>query len=201
MIMPRTRLLPRAEKVRDAKLFIIAVEGEHTERQYFSLFGNSRVHVKVLPAGKDGLSAPTHVLQRLTAFEEGYGLNVDDERWLVCDFDRWGLAHVKSVTKIALDRHYQLALSNPCFELWLRLHFADVDMADTNCQALKSRLQDELGGYNWTNLDLSKFDAANMLIAIARSRALDKDINRRWPDFPGTHVYKLVEKLIQSIST
>lgn len=56
------------EHVRDCRLIIIAAEGRHTEKQYFSLFHNPRVQVKVLSTEDDGCSAPNHVLARLDVF-------------------------------------------------------------------------------------------------------------------------------------
>ena len=56
---PFDRKIP---SLRDARLIIIAAEGQETEKQYFKseLFQSSKVHVIVLPP-KDGRSAPKHV--------------------------------------------------------------------------------------------------------------------------------------------
>ena len=88
MRIKRRGLLPREEYVRDARLFIVATEGEKTEEQYLSVFENSRVHVRVLSTGPDGKSAAKHVLERMTDFEDDYDLGPDDERWLMFDIDR-----------------------------------------------------------------------------------------------------------------
>ena len=52
----------------DARLFIIATEGKKTEKQYFSMFGNKRCQVKVIP-NEDNKSAPAHILKQLKNFE------------------------------------------------------------------------------------------------------------------------------------
>lgn len=194
---PRMSLLPRPDYVNDAKLFIIAVEGQKTEKQYFSLFESKRIRVEVLPAGPEGHSAPQHVLERLVKFEAQFDLGEEDERWLIWDVDRNRVEALENYTQIARESGYRLGISNPCFELWLRLHFAEVDPSDTDCQRLKARLKQELGSYNWSNLDLSLYTAENVTRAIARAKTLEGERDTRWPSFPGTHVYKVVEKLLR----
>ncbi len=139
MSIHRTGLIPRPQFVRDARIFVIAVEGEKTEEQYFSLFGSSRVHVEVLSAGSGSLSAPKHVLERLVRFEQQYDLGPEDERWFVADVDRQRGQFLAQVTQIARDSGYHLAISNPCFELWLLLHFREADPADTECRSVIER--------------------------------------------------------------
>ena len=194
--MPRTKLIPRREYVRDARLFVIAVEGEKTEAQYFSLFRSNRIHIEILPTGPDGLSAPKLVLERLARFEERFDLDSDDERWLVCDVDGQRGQFLDEVTRDAQGSRYQLAFSNPCFELWLLLHFADPLMQEVDCSVVEARLRQKLGSYNKSRLDLNLYGATNIQSAIDRSKALESPDQRlRWPACPGTHVYRLVEKI------
>lgn len=147
MSIRRTGLVPRPQFVRDARIFVIAVEGEKTEAQYFSLFESTRIHVEVLPTGPEGRSAPKHVLERLVKFEEQFDLDKEDEKWLVVDVDRQRGQFLEEVTQVAQESGYGLAVSNPCFELWLLLHFQDVDLADTDCGAVIERLRPHVGGY------------------------------------------------------
>jgi len=195
--LPRSGLLPRTEHVRDARLFVIATEGRYTEKQYLEgLFGSPRLKVKALDAGEAGLSSPEQTLDRLSLFNEQYALTQDDERWLMIDVDRWPLNNLREACHDAKQRGFQIAVSNPCFELWLRLHFVDADPADTNCRKLKKRLKVELGSYNWSNLDLSHYTLERIQAAIQRARALSQNSAQPWPDSPGTHVYQIVERLL-----
>ena len=68
MPIKRTKLINRAVNVRDARLYVVATEGEETEAQYLELFGSSRVRVVTLATRGDGCSAPRHVLDRLSLF-------------------------------------------------------------------------------------------------------------------------------------
>jgi hypothetical protein len=61
--------------LRDTRLIVIATEGEQTERQYFAMFQNSRVQVRVMPS-EGGLSSPEHVLSRLDAYSDEFRLEL-----------------------------------------------------------------------------------------------------------------------------
>ena len=101
---------------RDARLFIIATEGRKTEKQYFSMFGNKRCQVRVIP-NEDNKSAPAHILKQLKNFKKEFQLNADDELWLMVDVDRWGDKNLASVSAQAGHNKFQPAVSNPCFEV------------------------------------------------------------------------------------
>ena len=200
MRIRRTGLVPRPQFVRDARIFVIAVEGEKTEAQYFSLFENTRVRVEVLPAGPEGLSAPRQVLERLVAFEERFDLDADDERWLVLDVDRQRGQFLDEVTQVARESGYGLAVSNPCFELWLLLHFQDAGPSDTDCAAVTERLRPHVGGHNKARLRLGAYTPDRTHEAVARARSLEGERDVRWPSCPGTHVFKVVERLLRLLT-
>jgi len=197
MSICRKTLVPRQQYVRDSSLYIVAVEGEKTEEQYLNIFQSSRVRIKVLSADTDGRSAAKHVLERMAAFEtELEDPGPDDERWLMFDVDRQRPQFIEEVTQIGLESGYQLAVSNPCFELWLLLHLREHDPADLECAAVVSRLRSHLGSYSKTKFDSSPYDRDAIVKAIEAAKLLDRQENVRWPSYPGTHVYKLVEKLL-----
>ena len=197
MKIHRTGLVPRPQFVRDARIFVIAVEGEKTEAQYFSLFQGSRVHVEVLSAGPDGLSAPRQVLERLVKFEEQFDLGKDDERWLIIDVDRQRPQFLGEATQVAQESGYGLAISNPCFELWLLMHFQEADVVDTDCNAVIERLRPHTGGHNKARMRLDPYTLGGVRAAITRAKALEGERATLWPAFPGTHVFRVVERLLQ----
>ena len=200
MSIRRTGLVPRPQFVRDARIFVIAVEGEKTEAQYFSLFKSTRVHVEVLPAGPDGLSAPKQVLARLVAFEERFDLDQDDERWMAIDVDKQRGQFLDEVTQAARESGYNLAISNPCFELWLLLHFQDAELPYADCAAVIERLRPHVGGYNKSKIRLDPYTFDRVREAAARARALEGERDTRWPNPPGTHVFKVVERLLRLLT-
>lgn len=72
-------------------------------------------------------SSPEHVLKQLNDYKKEYELESDDELWLVIDKDRWPDAMLSHVaTECTQDIYMHVAISNPCLELWLLLHFIDV---------------------------------------------------------------------------
>ena len=178
---------------RDARLFIIATEGRKTEKQYFSMFGNKRCQVHVI-TNENNKSAPAYILQQLKEFKKEFQLKADDELWLMVDVDRWGNKHLASVSAQAEHNKFQLAVSNPCFEVWLYLHHNDLNHQSIEAGEMKQKLRDLLGGYNSSKLEPAKF-AEHIDDAIDRAKALDSNQDERWPSRTGTHVYKVVEKV------
>ncbi len=208
MKISRTKLLPRTTNVRDSWLCVIATEGQETEKRYFAMFQNSRVEVYILPTLEDNKSSPNYVLDRLELEKEKYDFGPQDQLWLMIDVDRWHTQNkLADVCREAKRRGIGLAVSNPCFELWLWLHYADADaMFDDsmfNNDALtgkakyptpKDRLRKLLGSYNESNLDVDKFKPL-VNDAVRRAEQLDTDVKALWPAHPGTHVYKVVASL------
>lgn len=207
----------RREAFRDARLIVIASEGKDTERIYFNALAkeyvNPRVHVHILERSESeqNNSSPEHVLKQLNDYKEQYSLEADDELWLVVDKDRWTEAMLSHVaTECAQDDYMHMALSNPCFELWLLLHLVDVSSLTLEEQKqwmdnrrktknadpyLKVRLRQEMGTYHESAYDV-KMLIAHVEDAIERARALDKNTTDRWPQSLGTRVYLLAESVM-----
>lgn len=201
--LDRTGLVSRPLPFRDAKLYVIATEGQNTEKDYFSIFQTHRLHIEVLSTGAEdprssqaGQSDPQHVLRRLEEVKAAYDLTRDDELWLMVDVDRWKTWVLSEVCREARQQGFGLAISNPCFELWLVLHFQDADTNDTDGRALKLKLH-KLGGSNQKyKLKLNAFNRSRIEDAIRRAEALDIHVDDYYPGFPSTHVYKVVKSLI-----
>ena len=207
----------RLEAFRDARLIVIASEGKDTERIYFKAlakeYTNPRVHVHILERSEaeQNNSSPEHVLKQLNDYKEQYALEADDELWLVIDKDRWTEAMLSRVaTECAQDEYMHMALSNPCFELWLLLHIEDAASLPPEEQKqwmenrrksknaapyLKVRLRKNMGSYHESSYDALAL-IAHVEDAIERARALDKNPNDRWPQTLGTRVYLLAESVM-----
>jgi hypothetical protein len=196
----RTKLLEREHDRRDTKLFIVATEGKETEKQYFGMFKSTRIKVEILATTEDGKSSPEYVLERLDKCKKQYDLNEDDMLWLVSDVDRWGDKKLSDVCSQARQRGYNLAISNPCFEVWLTLHFEDINTEDRTCDNFKARLRTILGSYNGSNLNISAYKP-NTKDAVNRAKNLHPSSQQDWPPTLGTHVYRLVEILLKSLGS
>ncbi|WP_316682556.1 RloB family protein [Ralstonia flaminis] len=181
---------------------MVACDDRYAPSQYFSFFEIERVKVFVVPT-EDGTSSAPHVLDRLLRFD----LDSDDERWMLLDTDHCIKgSHLGSYTE-ALQRARQagvkVALSNPCFELWLLLHH--VEPQDVAMLKQASKVEEELkrvlGGYNKTMLKKENFPIETVPVACERARELDTDGNGG--DVPltvTTRVYKLLEALASAVS-
>jgi hypothetical protein len=191
---PLDRTIPH---LRDTRLVVIATEGAVTEREYFALFQrmSTRVQLKVLHT-EAGLSAPKHVMARLRTFRREYQLGPGDALCLVIDKDRWPDAQLTDVSQGAIKAGALLAVSNPCFELWLYLHFADPPPAagSMTSQRLKSTLgavaaQNAAAGSGAPRYEDHVDDA------VRRAVALDARPADRWPNQLGTRVYRVIEAI------
>ena len=207
----------RREAFRDARLIVIASEGKATERIYFKAlakeYTNPRVHVHILERSEaeQNNSSPDHVLKQLNDYKSQYELEADDELWLVVDKDRWTEAMLSCVaTECSQEVAMHMALSNPCFELWLLLHIEDSALLTPEEQKqwienrrkskngdpyLKVRLRQKMGSYHESSYDALAL-IAHVEDAIERARALDKNPNDRWPQTLGTRVYLLAESVM-----
>jgi hypothetical protein len=115
----------KQEPWRDATLIFIICEGRQREPDYFGFFHqlDSRLKLVIIPP-KDNKSAPNHLLENAREAVEKF--NPDKGSYflfIVMDTDRWGKRQIQEVWEdCAKKQEWNLALSNPCFEVWLYFH-------------------------------------------------------------------------------
>lgn len=165
------------EGLRDDRLFIVGCDDTYAPEQYFGFFKIPRIQVKVIPT-TDGTSVAQQVLDRLIAFDH----EPDDEIWMLLDTDHCTRGtHLKSflpAIKEAQRKGVKVALSKPCFEIWLLLHHADEANIDSHtvCAGVEEALRAQLGGYNKTNLKAEHFPMASLAAACARAQRRDASV-------------------------
>ena len=171
--MPRrNRDYKRTGFFRDTRLFVIATEGFKREPKYFATLasGSTQVRVKTLPPDEDSQrSAPLDVLRRARDYTDEIDLAQDDQMWLVMDVDRWLPRTLHKVAKYCQRRGWGLAISNPCFELWLYLHIEPLpnDVVYTSKEMKRALDGIVKGGY--------KVEAFTRLIEMAIHNAKQTD--------------------------
>jgi len=195
----KPRPLDRRIAFRDAMLIIIATEGQKTEKQYFDIFRNQKIQVKIIET-RNGRSSPVDVLKRLDVYQKEYDIAKEDQLWLMTDTDRWGNKILSSIVQEAKQKGYKLAISNPCFECWLLLHFEDITENNITCGKIKKRLQKIMGSYDSSNLRTDQFTMSRIENAACRAEKMDKDRREPWPHKVGTHVYKVVKSIMKYIN-
>lgn len=202
-------------KREEFRLFVIATEGKETEKVYFEKLRaeeviGKRVYCEILPT-IDGKSSPEWVLLRLDEFKKYFRLRKGDALYLLCDRDRWG-DMLSDVAAKCVQKKYNLIVSNPCFELWLYLHFTDVSEETDEEKALifenkknpagtrtylELKLIEINGTYNKSNPDLTTI-LPRRLVAIENAKKLTPQETERWPLGLGTYIYKLLNDLLNA---
>lgn len=195
-------------------LISIASEGK-TEEQYFDGIhdmNNSEI-IKIERLEKisesDTKSHPIHVIDLLNERKEywvEHGIE-PNELWMVIDRDKQNVSEeqLDNIIEKCEKEGYNLALSNPTFELWLLLHLKNINeysydillennKVNKNRRFIDKELSIILGGYNKKNLKFKNFEAG-IQDAIKRAKAIEIN-NNELKHKLGTSVCLLVEKLI-----
>lgn len=206
------------------KLFILSYEGTVTEKKYFQDFraskyfnNNGLIEIVPLKRPKDKGSDPFSVKKLLKEAKKEYGFKFTDEFWLIVDRDDWESIHKLSFDDLVIEckneTNFHLAMSNPCFEIWLVLHLKNLSEFSEAEQALifenakignKNHIDILVGQLQGGDRGYNKRPNPNIYLpltktAIERAKSID-NLEEDYPKSIGTHLYKLVEKLIENES-
>jgi hypothetical protein len=193
---------------RDDRVFVIATEDTDAPKAYFEQLGDfERVRVVSLPTDRDsGLSSPSHVVERLKAYQNAVEQDIQDgdEFWVLIDTDhRFEGTHLSGTLEaLRMARHsrFGVAISNPCFEIWLLLHHEKVNphAAWDGCKSVEERLRTILGSYRKAGIQPGQFPRRMLDTAIQNARELEESTGAAregWPKPVGTQIHKLFERL------
>jgi len=185
--------------VRDASLVIIACEDTHAVKQYFARFRTRKVQFVVLPT-QDGHSSPQDVLARLDRFKDEVATEEGDLFWVCIDTDHWAQAnHIQNLRQVLQQCHqknYAVAINNPCFELWLLLHFRDhAGVDEVPCSEVARALRRAAGSYQKGKCAQLPIEPPQVHRAVSRAKKMDTNPNDVLPSHPMTRVYRLIEVL------
>jgi hypothetical protein len=189
-------------KHRDAKLFIIATEDTNAPRQYFSIFRklSSRLDIVVCET-TDGLSSPRHVIERLIEYKRQADLQDDDQLWALLDTDHWitqnHIAGLSAAHAYAKMNGIRVAMSNPCFDLWLMLHHLDLPSQHnlTDANEVLEHMREQGIAFNKQNLNLADYTPAAIQAAMDRAKRIPGTELTGWPQSTGTQVHYLMTEL------
>jgi len=162
---------------RDDTKVIIACDDTYAPKQYFNFLKLLRVEVVVVPT-TDGTSHASHVLSRLLETD----CNEEDERWLLLDTDHCinGTHFNKFNDALCEARRngIKIALSRPCFELWLLLHFVKEDSVGAlrNANEVEAALRKSAGEYNKTKLNKAHYPPESIEKAYLRASDLHTQV-------------------------
>lgn len=181
---------------------LVVTEGEVTEPQYLNGFAawlkNPRVEVQVI----GGVGVPRTIVEvaksrkkqaeRSARREKDDNLKYD-EVWCVFDVDEH--PNISDAKQMARDNEIRLAISNPCFELWLWIHFED-QPGMQHRHAMQRLLSTKISGYD-KHVDFERDFIAGYDAAVFRAKRLeegaeaDNDEGRN----PTTGLWRLTESI------
>lgn len=161
---------------------MVFTEGKNSEPDYVN-------GLKRLPriSGKIALKLeihPEHVVpMKLVGLAVDY---VDDPEidgcWCIFDVESpQPHPNLKEALALAEEHGVKVAVSNPCFETWLVLHFEDCTRSYSTAQAEK--LSKRLDGRPGKSIDADKY-LPHREVAAERARKLDERHNRDGKTFP-----------------
>lgn len=212
------KIFTRKSSYRDSRLFVIATEGQNTEPLYFySLinlyeFQSPRIHIEVIPS-QNGETSPHAVLKNLDEFKREYKLRENDELWMIIDRDiqSWTIANLTDCKTKCRQKNYNLCISNPNFEIWILLHFCDIQELESNeinkisrnertgsrCY-LETKIVEKVGSYNKSNPD---FDSIHTFIAdaISNNLKLTENNTKNILDDIGSDINLLITRIKNAI--
>ncbi len=193
--------------------FLIVVEGEGTEIEYFEGLRDQVLRRKIFeievhhPPVTDpvGLvhAAIDSKAARVNASKEGMAV-IFDQVWVLVDRERQHCERREQIPRarrLAEANGIFVAVSNPCFELWLMLHYRDRPGPFRDGEHCRKMLKkDHIRGYKKTELPLAELlerEALRKAMKHAQQceehhRACDGDGN------PSSEVYKLLRALNDS---
>lgn len=198
----RDRRPARGAPIRSVKRrLLIVCEGKVTEPEYLRGFERSARNNTVQIHIADRHGVPLTLVQQADklkreaeseAKREADGFLAYDEVW--CTFDIDEHPKLNDARQLAFARGIELAISNPCFELWLWLHFRDSPGA-RHRHDLQRMLREHLPGYD-KHLDFQQVSAG---VADAARRALrlqeDADAEGEPGRNPTTGVFRLTDSI------
>lgn len=182
--MPRSRRQPFREP--RTRILVLCC-GKRTEPEYFSGLvkhvRSTSVSVKI----KTGTSDPAGLVAQAKTFLDTGDF---DQLWCVVDVDHFDID--LAVASVRDEPRIRLAISNPCFELWLLLHFQDHSAHLPKCAKAAKLLSRHVPGYE-KSVVFRTYEPG-LSESVERARKLNS-ADGGHPN-PSTDVWRLVELIM-----
>jgi hypothetical protein len=178
-------------------------EGSETEIRYFKQFRSRGCNIDIIPIPSQYKSADRLVQKaRATMGNNPYYPDDGDIIWCVFDRDDNTNEMLAKAKRIAMKEGYQIAFSNPSFEVWFLLHFHNQTAPVEDCDAAIKLLKQKgrLEQYE-KNKDVYEQLKPLQSIAIERAKKRISDLEEERQEVisrqsnPVTTVAELVEYL------
>jgi hypothetical protein len=192
--------------IEERRYFLIVCEGERTEPIYFDYWKRFLPNhlletVQIIGQGDNTINIVRKAIEEKKARATDPVKPDFDEVWAVFDKDDFPNERFDNAVSLAKQNGIENGSSNQAFELWYVLHFQYLQTA-INREDYFSILSKKLGfkyGKNNMRVVEALFGKGNVRKAIKWAKELEKMHTGKTPSeaFPSTHVYELVEQLLQ----
>ena len=186
---PRTAKSRRAFAAR----VLVVCGGLQTEKRYLDGLRRAERNPAVTVTVRTNPRSPSEVVNyadRLRRQDSGEY----DEIWCVFDVDEF--RNVAEALRLADRKRINVAISNPCFELWLLLHCVDHTAYVSSYAAVVQLLRQHIPRYDKSRLDFADFEAG-VVLACGRAKRLDPTGEKHELN-PSTSVWRVVEKILRT---
>lgn len=198
---PSKPLKRSVERRAELRTIVIFCEGKNSEPDYIrgikripEIAQSSAVNLEIDPEQGVPLTLVRRAGQRLEDPEV-------DECWCLFDVE-WPKNHpnLRQAIELAKSSGVELAISNPCFELWLLLHFKDSTAFLSTADAERaSKKCDGRPGKSINSEDYVNFrrDACRRAIVLDKRHAENGTLFPK--DNPSSGVYRLIQSLDSTV--
>ncbi|MDP8232789.1 MAG: RloB family protein [Candidatus Zophobacter franzmannii] len=197
-------------RTRSIKKIIISTEGSKTEPAYFkalSTIVKENIAFIYLERTVIGHSAPKYIVGLIDEYvareKKQHGSAKDykrykDEYWVVIDQDSW--MDLPEIAEECKHKGYNLSISNPCFELWILMHFIPEQELKklphlSGCHYAISELRKYVRGYTKARYNFAKV-LSKTKYAVQMAEIMDRDKDNPLPECGVTKVHNLIKRLI-----
>lgn len=178
---------------------LVVAEGT-TERNYFAGLRTRKSTVQIVVPK----SHPTDALglvKLCVGQMDARGIDIDHGDMAICVFDIEGndVTNLSRAIKLAHRSGVLLAMTNPCFELWLLMHFRDV-MSAAPCAEVHRCLKEHIKKYHKTGIYRDVLDPLRRSALTRAQVTWSEDIKRSIPSNPGTTMHLVlseIDRLVQ----
>ncbi len=215
--MARGQIEKRGARRRKVKpVILIVTEGSQTEPKYFEHFRTRQTNIDIRVVGSRTSAGETDyasLIRKAIDYQNKNQISITngDSTWVIADGDinynnpdpiTTKNNQLTKARKLANGKGIQIAISNPCFELWFLLHFQYTTKFLKDYPAVDASLSTFISGYKkaddvYTNL----FQHTETAIQNAKRLEVFHQQNGASAPFglttnPFTDVYHLVELLL-----
>ena len=206
------RLYSEAD-IKESYLLRIIVEGARTETRFFKecIHTSTRVRLQVIPP-EENRSGPEKLLEQMKSEIRNdvsqSNRQPADQNWIVCDVDEHPYLEtaIRSIAEFNSEINdglpaIQIAISNPCFEIWLALYKrrnlnSRTVINKLRCKTALKRLVLDIDNHS-SKKDFNTALFQKHTLAINQAEELDSCKHSVIPALPGTRVYRLVKEILK----